>query len=94
MTLKELQKTDWYQARPKVIQDAINLLPPNDLLKFNDSGKQCSIYSYEEPDSGKLEDVTVTVQKTGKGGVLDDLGLGEVDKHGVFGVPLSDLEKW
>lgn len=95
MTLKEIQESEWYKKRPKVIQEAINKLPPIHPYKFKDSGKQCIIRSYEEHKSGKLEDVTCTVVKTGIGGVMAESGLGVFDKDiGVFGVSLDDLEAW
>lgn len=94
VTLEELKQTDWYKERPKVIQEAICKKPPIRMYKFKDSGKQCYIHSYEEPNSDKLEDVTCTVQKTGKGGPLAEMGLGSLDTNGVFGVPLDDLEPW
>lgn len=92
MTLDELKTSDWYNTRPEVIQQAINKLPPIGIYQFKDSKKQCYIYSYEEPESGKLEDVTVTVQKIGKGGPMDAMGMGALDTNGVFGVKLDDLE--
>lgn len=95
MTQEELKQTEWYQERPQVIKEAIDKLPPIQLYKFKSSGKQCQIISYEEPESGKLEDVTCTIVKTGVGGCLDDAGLGELDKgQGVFGVKLDDLEPY
>lgn len=92
MTLEELKQTDWYKERPEIIQQAICKLPPIQLYKFKDSGKQCQIYSFEEPESGKFEDVTCTVKKTGIGGVMAKIGLGVLDTNSVFGVPLDDLE--
>lgn len=62
--------------------------------KFKNSGKQCIIESFEEPESGKLEDVTCTVQKTGKGGVMGKMGIPELDMNKVFGLKLDDLEAW
>ena len=94
MTLRELKETDWYKERPVVIQQAVCILPPICLYKFKSSGKQCIIYSFEESASCKLEDVTVTVIKTGVGGALAEMGLGSLDKNGVFGVKLDDLEPW
>ena len=94
MDLTELKQTDWYKERPEVIKQAIDKLPPIQLYKFKDSGKQCQLVSFEEPESGKLEDVTCTVQKTGVGGVMDEMGLGALDTNGVFGVKLDDLELW
>lgn len=92
MTLEELKQTAWYIGRPPVIQQAIDKMPPFNLYRFKDSGKQCYIYSYEEPESNLLDDVTVTVQKVGAGGVLEDLGLGKLDTNMVFGIKLDDLE--
>jgi len=96
MDLQQIKETDWYKERPLVIQQAIDLLPPTGLYKFKESGKQCQLVSYEEPESGKLEDVTVTVRKTGVGGALEGTGLEELmDKNvGVFGVKLDTLELW
>lgn len=94
MDLKEIQQSDWYKERPKVIQDAIDKLPPIQMYKFKNSGKQCWVHSYEEPDSGNLDEVTCTVVKTGIGGVMADAGLGMLDTNAVFGVSLDDLEVW
>lgn len=96
MDLQEIKQTDWYKERPLVIQQAIDLLPPTQLYKFKESGKQCQLRSYEEPESGKLEDVTVTVVKTGVGGALEGTGLEMLmDANiGVFGVKLDTLEPW
>ena len=94
MELQELKQTDWYKERPAIIQNAIDLLPPTKLYKFKESGKQCQLISFEEPNSKKLNDVTVTVQKTGIGGVMDEIGLGSLDTNQVFGVKLTDLEEW
>lgn len=94
MTLEEIKQTDWYQKRPEVIKQAICKLPPTQLYKFKETGKQCQIVSFEEPKSGKLQDVTCTVQKTGVGGVMAEMGMGILDMNGVFGVKLDDLEIW
>jgi hypothetical protein len=92
MTLTEIKETDWYKERPEVIQQAICVLPPGEMYMFKNSKKQCYIHSYDEPESGLLADVTVTVLKTGIGGKLAQMGLGILDKNGVFGVKLDDLE--
>lgn len=92
--LSELKESDWYKERPQIIKDAIEILSPATHCMFKNSGKQCYIISYSEPKSNKLEDVTVTVQKTGIGGAMDSMGLGELDKQQVFGVPLNTLEEW
>ena len=94
MTLEELKESNWYKERPEVIQQAICILPLICLYKFKDSGKQCVIYSFSEPESNKLEDVTITVQKTGIGGPMAEMGLGLLDTNKVFGVRLDDLEPW
>ena len=94
MELQDLKQTEWYRERPTVIQNAIDLLPPTKLYRFKDSKKQCQLISYEEPKSNKLEDVTVTVQKTGVGGAMVEMGLGGLDNNKVFGVKLTDLEEW
>lgn len=92
MTLEELQKEEWYKGRPEVIKQAVIKLPPITLYKFKESGKQCYIISFEEPESGKLEDVTCTVEKTGIGENI--IGLNPLDTNIVFGVKLDDLEPW
>ena len=94
MTLEELQQSNWYKERPLLIQQAIKILPPIQLYKFKNSGKQCYIQSFEEPKSGKLEDVTVTVQKTGVGGAMAEMGMGSLDINAVFGLSLNDLTPW
>ena len=91
MTLEELKKESWYKERPLLIKKAINKLPPICLYKFKTTGKQCYILSFEEPESNELKDVTCTVQKTGVGGVLDEMGMGALDNNQVFGVKLNDL---
>jgi hypothetical protein len=90
--LEELRKTDWYKDRPPCIQQAIELRPP--VMVYSLNGKGCHIISYEEPESGKLEDVTVTVQKNGIG---EEQGLGPeynaaIHTNAVFGVKLEDLK--
>lgn len=94
MELQDLKQTDWYKERPTVIQNAIDLLPPTKMYQFRESKKQCQLISYEEPESEKLDDVTVTVQKTGIGGVMDEMGLGSLDTNQVSGVRPTDLEEW
>lgn len=95
MTLQEFKQTDWFKERPNIIKRAIELIPPIQLYKFKDSGKQCEIYSYHEPETGKLKDVTVSVIKTGIGGPLSGTGLELIDKDiEVFGVKLNRLEPW
>lgn len=92
MTLEELKQTDWYEEKPKVIKKAICKLPPIQIYKFKNSDKQCIILSFEEPESGKLKDVTCTVKKTGIGGALEALGLSMFDTNYVSNVKLDDLE--
>lgn len=94
MTLQEFQNTEWFLQRPELIQKAINKVPPICYYKIKSSGKQCYILSYGEPESQLLEDVTVTVQKTGVGGALAEMGMGQLDTNQVFGIKLDDLEKW
>jgi hypothetical protein len=80
MTLQELKETDWYKERPELIKQAMEILPPIQQYRFKDSKEICFIVSIKEPESNKLEDVTLTVQKIGQGGVK------------VFEVHLNDLE--
>lgn len=94
MTIKEIKQTDWFKSRPLIIQQAVEKFPPTQLYRFKESGKQCMILSFGEPKSGKFEDVTCTVKKTGVGGVLADMGLTLLDIETVFGVKLDDLEPW
>lgn len=94
MTLEEIKSTEWYKRSPDIIKQAIYKLPPTTLYKFKNTGKQCIIMSYDEPDSGKYEDVRLTVQKTGKGGVLSKIGFSRLDMDNVFDVRLDDIEPW
>jgi hypothetical protein len=94
MTFEEFKKTEWYISRPDIIKQAMEILPPTQLYKFKSSGKQCYIRSYEGNDDSKIEDVTVTVKKTGVGGLLAEFGMGALDTNGVFGIKLTDLEPW
>lgn len=82
---EQILESEWFKERPEIIQQAIKERMPNIFYYLN--GKECFIYSYEEPTSGKFEDVTVKVKKTGKGGFIPEL-----DQNGVFGVKLSDLK--
>lgn len=93
-TIEELRETDWYRSRPDIIKAAIEEKNPMVLYKFKNSGKQCFIYSYEEPAEDQPQVVTVTVQKTGKGGFMDYMGMGHFDVNQVFGVKMDDLEPW
>ena len=90
--MKELKEDEWYQTRPQIIKDAIDILPPTRYYMFKDSKKECYIISYDEPENGKVEDVTVMVQKTGVGGPMAEMGLSMLDTNKVFGVALTDLE--
>jgi hypothetical protein len=94
ITLEYIQGLEWYKSRPSIIRKAIDKLPPICLYKIKSSGKQCELISYEEPDSGLFEDVTVTVEKTGIGGPMAAMGMGELDYNQVFGLKLDDLEQW
>lgn len=90
MKLDELKSTDWYKERPNVIKQAIEKKSPTETYVYG-KYKQCFIYSYEEPESGKLEDVTCTIEFTGKGGILEGTNLEDLDKYQVYGVKLDDL---
>lgn len=89
--LEQLKETDWYRQRPDVIKKAIDQTPPTQLYRFKDSQKQCFIVGYTEPESpdGK---VTLIVQKTGVGGPMAEMGLGELDTNQVFDVVPESLE--
>lgn len=94
MTIEELKQTDWFKERPEIIQQAILRLPPTRLYRIKATGSQCQLYSYEEPESGMAEDVTVTIVKTGVGGALDEI-FPELSKgQQVFGYSIDDLEPW
>ena len=93
MTLEELKQDDWYKSRSLVIQQAIDILPPIQLYKLKDSGKQCYIRSYEEPESGKIEDVTVTVVKKTDYGIMAEMGNGVLG-NSYCGLSLDDLKPW
>lgn len=95
----KIQETDqmkaefkkWYDEKPKIIQEAIDKIPPIQTYRFKNSKKECYIISYDEPTDSSIE-VTLTVQKTGKGGALAKFGLGSLDTNQVFGVHINDLE--
>lgn len=89
MTLEEFKETEWYKERPDIIKQVIEKIPPIQLYQFKNSGHQCVIYCYDEPESGKVEDITVKVDKTGAGSLFP-----EVNKYRVFGVKPDDLEPW
>lgn len=89
--LERLKESDWYKERPQLIKAAIEIAPPTQYYKLKFNSKQCFIVSYDEPESQLLEDVTVTVQKTGVGGAMASMGLGQLDTNQVFGVKLTDL---
>ena len=93
-TLDEFLDTEWYKSRPEVIKEAIKKCPPTQYYKIKNTGHQCFLYSYSEPESNKLEDVTITVIKTGRGGTLDKMGLSVLNQNGVFGLKLDDIEIW
>ena len=78
---------DWYNGLPPLIKEAVKDHPPTNMYSLN--GKQCYILSFDEPESGKLEDITVTVQKTGVGSMFPSLNTNQV-----FEVKLSDLKPW
>lgn len=88
----ELHESEWYKTRPAIIKEALRLWPADRLYRFINSKKHCYIISYEEPSSGRLQDLTVTVQKIGHGGHLAAVGLGHIDTNQVFGVSPKDLE--
>ncbi len=90
---ERLRSEEWYNTRPQVIKDAINKIPPVIYYKFKNSGKQCYIVAFTEPDEENKE-VTLTVQKTGEGGAMAKMGLGVLDTNQVFGVHIEDLEPW
>ena len=77
---------DWLKDRPECIKQAALEKPPGQ--KYSLYGKECYIISYEEPESGRTEDVTVTVQKTGRGKGMTQF------TNKVFGVKLGDLIPW
>jgi hypothetical protein len=60
MFLEALKASPWYKFRPQCIKDAIELRPP--VMAYSVRGKMCSVVGYEEPDSKKVEDVTVIVK--------------------------------
>lgn len=89
---------DWYNERPQVIKQAINIHPPDKLYVIKATGHQCYIYSYDEPISGLLEEVTITVNKTGissrKGTTLGEMVMPGYKTAQVFGLKLDDIEPW
>jgi hypothetical protein len=90
-TLEDLKNSDWYKSRPDIIKAAIDKMPPILMYQFKDSGKECYIVGYSEPENPDTE-VSLTVQKTGKGGPMAEMGLGHLDTNQVFGVSMEDIE--
>lgn len=89
-----LYNSEWFKTRPQIIKDAIVKLPPTKLYRLKETGKQCKLYSYTEPNDDN-EEVTVTVILTGVGGPLDGTGFEKLDEGlRVFGYKLDDLEPW
>lgn len=101
---------EWFNERPKIIQEAIIKMRPDKIYKIKSTGEQCYIVAYSEPDTVKncgnkenIKEVTVRVEKTGAA-ILPDSGLyidAETRKmynpfadSGVFGLKLNDLEEW
>lgn len=90
--LSEIKESEWYKDRPQCIKQAIEIRPPVMLYSLNEKG--CSILSYEEPESGRVEDVTVTVQKNGlvEGESFGPAYNQAIHTNRVFGVKLEDLK--
>lgn len=80
-----VQDTDWYKARPLLIQQKIDLYPPDRLYRMKSTQQIVYLYSYEENDDGLCETCTITItRKFNPTCVLD---------RRVFGVRLDDLEE-
>jgi hypothetical protein len=91
--LEDVLKSDWYKELPQVVKDTIETYPPG-LYKMRDTGKQCFIIGYIEPDpehkDPKFHVVTFIVMKTGIGGIFPIMDKGS---H-VHGVSKGNLESW
>lgn len=95
MTLGELKTTDWYNTRPEIIKEAIELRSPFKQYEFVGTNVKCYIVSYDELTSNKIEDVTVTVQKTGvKKSPDGSATLVGLHTNKIFDVKLEDLIEW
>lgn len=81
---KQRDFEEWLSARPKIIQQLGNRLPPWNRYRMKETGQHCSMYSYSE-------DGTVTVTVDGH----DSEPLDTINKMcpvNVFGVHPDDLE--
>lgn len=94
MNLAELQKSGWYKAMPEVIRRAIDMRPPGHHYKFKKSNERCFIVYYNEPESGKLEDVTCIIETTQPIFKKDDNGGYRVTPNIFFSVKLDELGEW
>lgn len=90
--LNDLMKTAWFQGRPEVIKRAIETRPPVIGYWLDDKGYY--IVSYHEPESGKLEDVTVTIRGNGKYKNIPPAQWPNAIHHSetISGVKLTELE--
>ena len=70
---------DWVSTRPPVVQDLCRRFPPDRLYRIKDSGHRCTIYSY-------AEDGTMKVNVTGQFNFLT------FDRQ-VFGIKPENLEE-
>jgi len=90
---EEFFESEWFLTRPEYLREFIKEYPPA-YYKFKDSGKECYIIGYEESFENPVkENITIIVQKTGKGGPMAEMGLGMLDTNQVFGVKPESLIK-
>jgi len=80
-----VQDSKWYKARPPLIQQKIDLYPPDRLYRQKSTGRIVYLYSYEEGEDGLCETCTITITKR--------FNPTCVLNRRVFGVRLDDLEE-
>lgn len=92
-TLEEIQELEWYKELPIAVKKAVDKYPPMHVYRFKNSKKEFYIVAYDEEDPlDPNTKVTLRVQKSGKGGALAEIGMGELDTNQVFGVELDSIE--
>ena len=83
MTVEELKESDWYKERPQIIKDLIDKVNPYLFHKLH--GDIVAVEAFNENG-------TIRIVKTGYGGVMEEMGLGMLNRGmGVFGVHPEDL---
>jgi len=87
---ESLKQSEWYNNLPAPVKQAVDKKPPTELYSMD--GDEVMIIAYNQNGDNR-EQVSVMVEKTGKGGFFKQLGFPEMDYVRVTGVKLEDLQK-